>query len=49
MGAPIDEDTWTRARGWALLFGLIFLSSSQDDEVMRAMGRRTLDRVLGDA
>jgi len=33
---------------WGLLFGLIFLSSSRDDEVMRAMGRRTLDRVLAD-
>jgi hypothetical protein len=48
MGEAIDDDTWTRARGWALLFGLIFLSSSRDDEVMRAMGRRTLDRVLAD-
>ena len=48
MGKAIDEDTWTRARGWALLFGLIFLSSSRDDEVMRAMGRRTLDSVLAD-
>ena len=48
MGEAIDDDTWTRARGWALLFGLIFLSSSRNDEVMRAMGRRTLDRVLAD-
>jgi aminoglycoside phosphotransferase (APT) family kinase protein len=49
LGDPIDEDTWTRARGWALLFGLIFLSSSRDDEVMRAMGRRALDSVLAEA
>lgn len=48
LGHPIDEDTWLRARGWALLFGLIFLASSRDDDVMRAMGRRTLDSVLAD-
>jgi aminoglycoside phosphotransferase (APT) family kinase protein len=49
LGEAIDEDTWTRARGWALLFGLVFLASSRDDDVMRAIGRRTLDNVLADA
>ena len=45
LGDSIDDDTWTRARGWALLFGLVFLASSRDDEAMRALGRRALDAI----
>jgi aminoglycoside phosphotransferase (APT) family kinase protein len=48
LGQPVDQDTWSRARGWALLFGLIFLASSGEGGVMRAMGRKTLDGVLAD-
>jgi hypothetical protein len=46
---PIDDDTWTRSRGWALLIGLVFLSSSRDDVVMGAMGRKAIDAVLSDS
>ena len=28
----IDDDTWVRARGWALALGLAYLASSRDDE-----------------
>ena len=45
---PIDDDTWTRARGWALAFGLIFLANPRDSRMMAAMGRRTIDAVLAD-
>jgi aminoglycoside phosphotransferase (APT) family kinase protein len=42
----IDDDTWTRARGWALALGLEFLASSRDDEVFAGLGRSTLEAVL---
>jgi len=45
---PIDDDTWTRARGWALAFGLIFLASSRHNPTMAALGRTTIDAVLVD-
>jgi aminoglycoside phosphotransferase (APT) family kinase protein len=44
----VDDDTWVRARGWALTFGLIFLASSRDSEMMTAMGQATIDAVLAD-
>jgi aminoglycoside phosphotransferase (APT) family kinase protein len=56
---PIDDDTWTRARGWALAFGVIFLASARDrlvhsgvpgpaSQMMAAIGRTTIDAVLAD-
>lgn len=45
---PIDDDTWMRARGWALALGLAYLASSRDDEAMGALGRATIDAVLND-
>jgi aminoglycoside phosphotransferase (APT) family kinase protein len=45
---PIDDDTWTRARGWALLLGLVFLAHSVDDPAMGALGRATIDAILND-
>jgi aminoglycoside phosphotransferase (APT) family kinase protein len=42
----IDEDTWMRARGWALALGLAYLASSRDDEAMGALGRATIDAAL---
>jgi aminoglycoside phosphotransferase (APT) family kinase protein len=42
----IDEDTWTRARGWALFFGLVFLAEGASEPSIRALGERTLDAVL---
>jgi aminoglycoside phosphotransferase (APT) family kinase protein len=44
----IDDDTWTRARGWALALGLAYLASSRDNDVMGALGRATLEAVLSD-
>jgi aminoglycoside phosphotransferase (APT) family kinase protein len=43
-----DADTWTRARGWALVLGLAYLagSRSRGDEAMNALGRTTLDAAL---
>lgn len=45
----IDDDTWMRARGWALALGLAYLASSRDDEAMGALGRATIDAALNDA
>jgi aminoglycoside phosphotransferase (APT) family kinase protein len=42
----IDDDTWLRARGWALLFGLMFLAESASESWMRTLGQRTLSAVL---
>jgi len=43
----IDDDTWMRARGWALALGLVFLAA-RDDAVLTAVGRVTIDAVLSD-
>ncbi len=45
---PLDDDTWMRARGWALALGLVFLASARDDELMSALGRATVDAALSD-
>ena len=39
----LDDDTWMRARGWALALGLAYLAASRDDEAMGALGRTTID------
>jgi len=46
--APVDDDTWRRARGWALALGLAYLAPSSDNADMAAIGRATLDAVLRD-
>jgi len=45
---PIDHHTWLRSRGWALLFGLIFLATSGEDGPTAALGRATIEAVLTD-
>jgi aminoglycoside phosphotransferase (APT) family kinase protein len=46
-GSP-DDDTWRRARGWALALAVACLSRSSDDPVIRGIGERTLAAVLAD-
>ena len=41
-----DNDTWRRARGWALALGLAYLASSRDDEAMGALGRTVIEAAL---
>lgn len=43
-----DEATWRRAKGWALSIATAMVVMSDDDEVIRAIGRHTLDEVLDD-
>ncbi len=44
----IDDDTWGRARGWALALAVAILSGSSDNPLMAAVGRRSLDAALSD-
>ena len=45
---PADgDDLWARARGWALALSLACLANSADNPLIAAIGRRTVDAVLG--
>jgi aminoglycoside phosphotransferase (APT) family kinase protein len=44
----LDDDTWMRARGWALALGLAYLAASRDDEALGALGGATIDAALND-
>jgi aminoglycoside phosphotransferase (APT) family kinase protein len=44
----VDDPSWERARGNALAHAVAVLAHSADAPAMAAMGRRTLDAVLGD-
>jgi aminoglycoside phosphotransferase (APT) family kinase protein len=46
-GPAADDDTWVRARGWALGLSLACLANSADNPLMAEIGRRTMDAVLG--
>jgi hypothetical protein len=47
-GGPADGDgIWARARGWALALALACLANPADNPLIAAMGRRTMDAVLG--
>jgi aminoglycoside phosphotransferase (APT) family kinase protein len=45
---PIDNDTWSRARGWALAMNLAWLSMSANDAETTAMTRMAIGAVLAD-
>ena len=47
-GAP-GGSLWDRARGWALVLGLVFVAHSADSPELAAVGERTLRAVLGPA
>jgi aminoglycoside phosphotransferase (APT) family kinase protein len=42
----VDDDTWARARGWALCLAVTFVADAADHPVVAAIGRRTLTAVL---
>ena len=44
----VDAATWARAQGWALALGALVLQNTDDDPVLEAVGRTTLERVLAD-
>ncbi|HMH58095.1 MAG TPA: aminoglycoside phosphotransferase family protein [Galbitalea sp.] len=43
-----DNDTWLRARGWALLLAGAFLANSTDSPAMLAIGTHGIEQVLLD-
>jgi aminoglycoside phosphotransferase (APT) family kinase protein len=45
----VDDDTWARARGWALALSVAILAGSADNQVMQGIARRTLASALTDA
>jgi aminoglycoside phosphotransferase (APT) family kinase protein len=44
----VDDDTWTRARGWALSLALAYLANSANNPMFARLGERVLDAVLAD-
>jgi aminoglycoside phosphotransferase (APT) family kinase protein len=45
-GYPDSDDTWVRARGWALALSLAILAHSADNPLMAEIGHRTIGAVL---
>jgi len=45
-GGRADDAVRARARGWALNLAVVFLAHSEDNPVLRQVGRRTLSTVL---
>jgi aminoglycoside phosphotransferase (APT) family kinase protein len=41
-----SDDTWARAKGWALALSLVFLAHSADNPLLAEIGRHTLSAVL---
>jgi aminoglycoside phosphotransferase (APT) family kinase protein len=43
----VDDDTWQRARGWALVLGVMLLrvAAADGDDAFAAVGERTLERA----
>lgn len=46
--AHVDEATWARAQGWAILLGALVAVRSDDAPLLHASARATLRRVLED-
>jgi aminoglycoside phosphotransferase (APT) family kinase protein len=45
----VDDDTWTRARGWALALALAYLANSADDPVIEREAHQVIAAVLADS
>jgi aminoglycoside phosphotransferase (APT) family kinase protein len=44
----VDDHTWARAQGWALMFGLMFAASSAGNSAYTAFGLSVVEDVLAD-
>ena len=44
----VDDDTWRRGHGWALLFGVLLLATSADNARYHQLGEHTLHEALAD-
>ena len=45
--SPLDDDTWARARGWALTLGLAYVTGSKEGDPLIALGCATVAAALG--
>lgn len=45
----VDDDTWSRARAWALTLGLAYVAGSGDNPTMMRVGHDVLAAVFADA
>jgi hypothetical protein len=43
---PPDGACWARAKGWALVLGLVYLAHSADNPLIAGIGHRTITAVL---
>ena len=43
---PADDACWARAKGWALVLGVVYLAHSADNPLIAGIGQRTLSAVL---
>ena len=48
FGSAVDEDTWRRARGWALVLASAMLSNSDDNPRMFTVGKFGIRQILND-
>jgi aminoglycoside phosphotransferase (APT) family kinase protein len=48
FGSAVDGETWTRARGWALVLSTAMLSNSDDNPRMFAVGKFGAEQILHD-
>lgn len=46
LGDAVNDETWARARGWALSLGVTFTHFGDAESGLREIGERTLARVL---
>lgn len=44
---PVDDAMWARAEAWALVFAVLYVASSSDDERLVGMGSRLFAELLG--
>jgi hypothetical protein len=42
----VDDDTWARARGWALSLGVAYIAHSADDSMFATLARRTINAAM---
>lgn len=48
LSGRYDEDTWRRARGWALVMATAMVTGSDDEPVISTIGHHALTEVLAD-
>jgi aminoglycoside phosphotransferase (APT) family kinase protein len=44
----VDDDTWRRAHGWALAYGIVISANAADNPAYAALGARALEAALTD-